>query len=121
MEKLIENDFNEKWVEVTDKSFIEKIKSAFEVSTTKDNRVFPFAIAQVMEDSYGNEIVKPYWVIDSHMGKNGCGEWLDYFTDIRNLFVELGKYFEEVYLIKWNCDVADDVSYPLIGVSGKKF
>lgn len=120
--EIIENDFGETWVKVEDESFVKKISDCF--NDFKENRFWVIDVAEAIENSVGqkipNEYQDKYWIIDCHMGKNGNGEWSEYFEDIKKVFKNLKEKFERVWLIKWDCDCADDVSYPMIGVSNER-
>lgn len=122
MEK-IENKYNETWLKVEDENFVKKIKDCFN-EVDKEDRFWVDTVAEVVANEFGeempNEYQNKYWVIEYHMGRNGSGEWLNYFKDIQTVFEKLNEKFERVYLIDWECDCSDDVSYPLIGVSNER-
>lgn len=44
-------------------------------------------------------------------GRNGCGKWTDYFSDIRDLFRKFGDSGMEAWLVDLDNDVPDDVFY----------
>ena len=53
-------------------------------------------------------------------GKNGPGNWLDYLDDLKSLFVNLNRYFDDAWLVKIDNDVKDDVHDIFIGVTKKE-
>ena len=122
MEK-IENKYNETWLKVEDEGFVKKIKDCFN-EVDKEDGFWVYTVAEVVANEIGEEIPNEYqnkhWVIECHMGRNGSGEWINYFKDIQTVLEKLNEKFERVYLIDWECDCADDVSYPLIGVSNER-
>lgn len=49
-------------------------------------------------------------------GLNGCGEWSKYFEDLSDLIRMLYGYFDDIWLIKLDVDVLDDVFYAYVGL-----
>ena len=44
-------------------------------------------------------------------GKNGCGYWTEYFSDIRTLFQAFSNKYMKVWLVDIDNDCPDDVFY----------
>ena len=109
--------FNETWQDVTD-DCIERVKKC--LSGCDENRFSVGYVADVIKNEVGQDIPNEYEhshkVIYIHGGKNGDGDWVNYMMDVTSIIFRLSKEFKNVYLIKWDVDVADDVFYIWIGV-----
>lgn len=57
-----------------------------------------------------------HYVFNISGGKNGNGNWLNYFSDIAQIFSILNYEFNEVWLIKIDNDVLDDIHYITFGI-----
>lgn len=114
--------YNEVWKDVTDE-YIDRINKS--LVGTEDNNFSCGYVADVIVNECGNNIPNEYQnkcqVIFVHGGKNGGGKWNEYLVDALSLFNKLKSKefggFNDVYLIKWDVDVADDVFYMWIGVN----
>ena len=114
--------FNEVWNNVTD-DYIERVKIC--LLGTEENRFTCEYVADVIKNEVGqnipNENESNHKVIYLHGGKNGDGNWIEYFNDISNIFEKLTIKtlggFKTANLIKWDVDVADDVFCVWIGVN----
>ncbi len=49
-------------------------------------------------------------------GENGFGKLSNYTSDINSLAYKLEKEFSDVWLIKWENDVLDDIWYLELGI-----
>ncbi len=114
-------EYNEVWKECTI-LFKDKIEKC--LVGTEDDKFKLEYVAEVIENEVGqpvpNEYEKQHFVILLTAGKNGDGDWVNYLIDAHNIFDDLMDPdiggFEKAYLIKWENDCADDVSYLYIGV-----
>ena len=52
---------------------------------------------------------REYYTAQIFGGKNGTGLWSDYLTVLADLIHRLEAEFDDVWIRKWNIDVADDV------------
>lgn len=77
-------------------------------------KCLPFNILEVKDIIAGDS---RHTIIYLSAGKNGPGNWLDYLDDLKSLFVNLNRYFDDVWLIKIDNDVKDDVHDIFIGVT----
>ena len=59
--------------------------------------------------------VHPHYLISLNAGRNGDGKWVDYLTNLRDMFAQLGQIFENIWLVNWQNDCPDDVSTILVG------
>jgi hypothetical protein len=115
-------EYNEVWKEST-ALFKDKVEKCL-VEAEDDNFKLEY-VAKVIEDETGSPLPNEYYPYERYVilltaGKNGDGEWTDYFIDAHNIFVNLTDPdvggFEKAYLIDWENDPSDDVSYLYIGV-----
>ena len=114
--------YNEVWKDVTDE-YIDRINKSLE--GTEENRFGCGYVADVIVDECDNNIPNEYCdkhqVIYLHGGKNGNGKWNEYLVDMLSIVNKLKSKeyggFNDVYLCKWDVDVADDVFYIWIGVN----
>ena len=58
-----------------------------------------------------------HYVFEISGGKNGNGNWFNYFSDINQIFSILNYKFKKVWLIKIDNDVLDDIHYITFGIS----
>lgn len=111
--------YSEVWKDVTD-FYIDRVKECLE--GIEDNRFSCGYVADVLFDEVGQIVPDEnrHKIIFIHGGKNGDGKWNEYLVDALSLFNKLKSKeyggFNDVYLIKWDVDVADDVFYMWIGV-----
>lgn len=74
----------------------------------------PYSIVDLKEVvSYGDN---KHYIVCLGGGKNGNGEWVNYFDDLKDTFESLKNEFGKVWLIKLENDCLDDVHYPYIGL-----
>lgn len=114
--------YGETWKDVTDE-YIDRVNKS--LAGTEENRFSCGYVADVIADELGHEIPNEYQnkrqIIYIHGGKNGSGKWNEYLVNALGIFNRLTKEniggFNNVYLIKWDVDVADDVFYMWIGVN----
>lgn len=114
--------YSETWKDITDE-YIDRVNKS--LAGTEENHFSCGYVADVIVDELGHEIPNEYQnkrqVIFIHGGKNGDGEWNEYLVDALSLFNKLKSKefggFNDVYLCKWDVDVADDVFYMWIGVN----
>ena len=110
MENKIANEYGENWIKVTDNDVITRVtKSLSGCEWSNLKRDF---VAKVE----GSE----HFVIHLYGGKNGSGQWNEYFVDLLSTFNKLKDEsiggFKEVWLISLKNDCADDVFDVYIGV-----
>lgn len=108
--------FREVWEDVTD-NYIDTVNECLKPAN-KENRFSCGYVANVLTNEFGESLPDKFnhQVIFLHGGRNGGGDWLSYIDDIDEIFHELSRKFETVYLIKTDVDVVDDVFYMWIGV-----
>ena len=114
-------EYNEVWKECTI-LFKDRIEKC--LAGTEDNKFKLEYIAEVIEDETGASLPNEYegrrYIALITAGKNGDGDWVDYLIDAHNIFVDLTDKdvggFEKAYLVKWENDCADDVSYLYLGL-----
>lgn len=114
-------EYNEVWKECTI-LFKEKIEKC--LTGTEDDKFKLEYVAEVIEDKTGASLPNEYedrrYIALITAGKNGDGDWTNYLLDAYNIFVDLTNPhvggFEKAYLVKWENDCADDVSYLYIGL-----
>lgn len=122
MSELVKNEFNETWVKVEDEELLNKFKRA--TYGCEDDRFWVDFVAEVVKDEVGQDLPNKdqpnkHWVVGFHAGRNGDGEWNEYFLDAISIVNRLTKEegFKSAYLIDWINDCADDVSWLRIGVT----
>lgn len=114
-------EYHEVWKECTI-LFKDKIEKC--LVGTEDNKFKLEYVAEVIEDEIGASLPNEYegrrWVALLTAGKNGDGDWIDYLIDAHNIFVDLTDPdiggFDKAYLVKWENNCADDISYLYIGL-----
>lgn len=114
-------EYNEVWKECTI-LFKDRIEKC--LVGTEDNKFKLEYVAEVIEDETGASLPNEYedhrYIALITAGKNGDGDWVDYLIDAHNIFVDLTDKdvggFEKAYLVKWENDCADDVSYLYLGL-----
>lgn len=114
-------EYNEVWKECTI-LFKDRIEKC--LVGTEDNKFKLEYVAEVIEDETGASLPNEYedrrYIALLTAGKNGDGDWIDYLIDAHNIFADLTDPdvggFEKAYLVKWENDCADDVSYLYIGL-----
>lgn len=114
-------EYNEVWKECTI-LFKDRIEKC--LVGTEDNKFKLEYVAEVIEDETGASLPNEYedrrYIALITAGKNGDGDWVDYLIDAHNIFTDLTDPdvggFEKAYLVKWENDCADDVSYLYIGL-----
>lgn len=114
-------EYNEVWKECTI-LFKDRIEKC--LVGTEDNRFKLEYVAEVIEDETGASLPNEYedrrYIALITAGKNGDGDWIDYLIDAHNIFTDLIDPdvggFEKAYLVKWENDCADDISYLYIGL-----
>lgn len=114
-------EYNEVWKECTI-LFKDRIEKC--LVGTEDNKFKLEYVAEVIEDETGASLPNEYedrrYIALITAGKNGDGDWVDYLIDAHNIFVDLTDQdvggFEKAYLVKWENDCADDISYLYIGL-----
>lgn len=114
-------EYNEVWKECTI-LFKDKIEKC--LVGTEDDKFKLEYVAEVIEDETGASLPNEYedrrYIALLTAGKNGDGDWIDYLIDAHNIFADLTDPdvggFEKAYLVKWENDCADDVSYLYIGL-----
>lgn len=114
-------EYNEVWKECTI-LFKDRIEKC--LVGTEDNKFKLEYVAEVIEDETGASLPNEYedrrYIALITAGKNGDGDWIDYLIDAHNIFADLTDPdvggFEKAYLVKWENDCADDVSYLYIGL-----
>ena len=114
-------EYNEVWKECTI-LFKDKIEKC--LVGTEDDKFKLEYVAEVIEDETGASLPNEYedrrYIALITAGKNGGGDWTNYLLDAYNIFVDLTNPrvggFEKAYLVKWENDCADDVSYLYIGL-----
>ena len=114
-------EYHEVWKECTI-LFKDKIEKC--LVGTDDNKFKLEYVAEVIEDDTGASLPNEYegrrWVALITAGKNDDGDWIDYLIDAHNVFVDLTDSdiggFSKAYLIKWENDCANDISYLYIGL-----
>lgn len=115
------NEFGETWKKVNDEDLIEKVKSCFE--GFEENKFRADSFSEVIKDEMGetipNEYQDTHYIIEISAGKNGPGDWIEYLADMISIMNKLKKFFDEVYLIDWKNDCADDVSYARVAVGNE--
>ena len=111
MEKLIENEFDEKWVKVEDENVLAKIENC--LAEAKGER---FCLEYVADVEALKDI--PRMVIGLHGGLNGSGRWNVYLMDIITIIHRLNLMFANVTILDIKNDVPDDVFDVRIVVSG---
>lgn len=114
-------EYNEVWKECTI-LFKDKIEKC--LVGTEDDKFKLEYVAEVIEDETGASLPNEYedrrYIALLTAGKNGDGDWIDYLIDAHNIFADLTDPdvggFNKAYLVKWENDCADDVSYLYIGL-----
>ena len=114
-------EYNEVWKECTI-LFKDKIEKC--LVGTEDDKFKLEYVAEVIEDETGASLPNEYegrrYIALLTAGKNGDGDWIDYLIDAHNIFADLTDPdvggFEKAYMVKWENDCADDVSYLYIGL-----
>ena len=114
-------EYNEVWKECTI-LFKDRIEKC--LVGTEDNKFKLEYVAEVIEDETGASLPNEYedrrYIALITAGRNGDGDWIDYLIDAHNIFADLTDpdvgAFEKAYLVKWENDCADDVSYLYIGL-----
>ena len=114
-------EYNEVWKECTI-LFKDRIEKC--LTGTEDDKFKLEYVAEVIEDETGASLPNEYedrrYIALLTAGKNGDGDWIDYLIDAHNIFADLTDLdvggFEKAYLVKWENDCADDVSYLYIGL-----
>lgn len=114
-------EYNEVWKECTI-LFKDKIEKC--LVGTEDDKFKLEYVAEVIEDETGASLPNEYegrrYIALLTAGKNGDGDWIDYLIDAHNIFADLTDPdvggFEKAYLVKWENDCADDISYLYIGL-----
>ena len=114
-------EYNEVWKECTI-LFKDKIEKC--LTGAEDDKFKLEYVAEVIEDETGASLPNEYedrrYIALITAGKNGDGDWIDYLIDAHNIFADLTDPdvggFEKAYLVKWENDCADDVSYLYIGL-----
>lgn len=112
-----ENEFGETWKKVKGEK-LARILPCFEGFEENKFRLDTFS--EVIKDELGepipNEYQDTHYVLEISAGKNGPGDWIEYLADMISIMNKLKKIFDDVYLIDWKNDCADDVSYARIAV-----
>lgn len=114
-------EYNEVWKECTI-LFKDKIEKC--LVGTEDDKFKLEYVAEVIEDETGASLPNEYegrrYIALLTAGKNGDGDWIDYLIDAHNIFADLTDPdvggFEKAYMVKWENDCADDISYLYIGL-----
>ena len=110
MENKITNEYGETWTKITDDDVIDKVTKSLE-GCEWSNLKLDF-VAKVE----GSE----HLVIHLYGGKNGSGQWNEYFVDLLSFINKLKEEsidgFKEVWFISLKNDCADDVFDVYIGV-----
>ena len=110
MENKITNEFGEIWTKIIDDGVIDKVTKSL-AGCEWSNLKLDF-VAKVE----GSE----HLVIHLYGGKNGSGQWNEYFVDLLSFINKLKEEsiggFKEVWLISLKNDCADDVFDVYIGV-----
>lgn len=114
-------EYNEVWKECTI-LFKDKIEKC--LVGTEDDKFKLEYVAEVIEDETGASLPNEYedrrYIALLTAGKNGDGDWIDYLIDAHNIFADLTDPdvggFNKAYLVKWENDCADDISYLYIGL-----
>lgn len=114
-------EYNEVWKECTI-LFKDKIEKC--LVGTEDDKFKLEYVAEVIEDETGASLPNEYegrrYIALLTAGKNGDGDWIDYLIDAHNIFADLTDPdvggFDKAYMVKWENDCADDVSYLYIGL-----
>lgn len=110
MENKITNEYGETWTKVTDDDVITRVTKSL-AGCEWSNLKLDF-VAKVE----GSE----HFVIHLYGGKNGSGQWNEYFVDLLSTFNKLKDEsigtFKDVWLISLKNDCADDVFDVYIGV-----
>ena len=107
VEKLIQNEFDEKWVEV---DYTDPVYQDIKATLSKTTE---YSKPGIMYVAYVNNVdidgSDKYYVVCIHGGKNGSGNWPNYFDDMEYLFSELFSNKGDCWLIDLVNDVPDDV------------
>lgn len=114
-------EYNEVWKECTI-LFKDRIEKC--LVGTEDDKFKLEYVAEVIEDETGASLPNEYedrrYIALLTAGKNGDGDWINYLIDAHDIFADLtDPYvggFEKAYIVKWENDCADDVSYLYIGL-----
>ena len=110
MENKIANEYDETWIKVTDDGVITRVTKSL-AGCECSNLKLDF-VAKVEESEH--------LVIHLYGGKNGSGQWNEYFVDLLSFINKLKEEsiggFKEVWLISLKNDCADDVFDVYIGV-----
>lgn len=114
-------EYHEAWKECTI-LFKDKIEKC--LIGTEDNKFKLEYVAEVIEDKTGLSLPNEYedrrYIALLTAGKNDDGDWIDYLIDAHNIFTDLTDSdiggFNKAYLIKWENNCADDISYLYIGL-----
>ena len=106
--------YNEVWKDVTEE-FETKVNECLSDTICRFSLGY---VADVIENECGESLPEQYkhHVIYLHGGQNGNGRWIDYMKDMTNIILKLCTKFDNVYLIKWDVDVDDDVFDIWIGI-----
>lgn len=109
-------DYGENWIEFNDPAFIARVKHAFTI-TDPENRFDPYDYYMVA-DTFSEG--KVHYVVRVYAGRNGCGDWVSYLTDMSKAFHALTNHseshFSKAWLIEWKNGCANDTSAALIGL-----
>ena len=110
MENKITNEYDETWTKITDDDVIDKVTKSL-AGCECSNLKLDFVVK--VEES-------EHLVIHLYGGKNGSGQWNEYFVDLLSFINKLKEEsiggFKEVWLISLKNDCADDVFDVYIGV-----
>lgn len=113
--ETIENEFKETWVKVKDESLEKTIAQCIPFIVDSNNRQIEiYYLAEVVKDEPGddlsNEYQDKYNVVALYMGKNGGGQWEDYFMYMELFAKNMRNEGFRLWMIDWKNDCADDVS-----------
>ena len=114
-------EYHEVWKECTI-LFKDRIEKC--LAGTEDNKFKLEYVAEVIEDETGASLPNEYedrrYIALITAGKNGGGDWVDYLVDAHNIFTDLIDPdiggFKKAYIVKWENDCADDISYLYLGL-----
>ena len=76
----------------------------------EDERIKAF----VLDDSFKSE--SDYATFEIHGGRNGSGDWSDYFKALSEIVADLKAEFSDVWVVKLVNDCSDDVFYCTFGI-----
>lgn len=97
-------------------SVINRVKAAF-ININTNNQFVPYDYYKVNDTIDENKF---HYVVGIYGGRNGSGNWLSYFTDMKTIFSNLINktecHFSDVWLIEWKNSCADDTFAALVGL-----